>query len=658
MLEAKSFFPDNLALLERKGRPLFDRMQEAQPTPGAQVVSTQSGLPTMTAPDEQGRGVLLHSRYDPAAEAQKLIETLDFEGANTVIVLGFGLGYHIEAMMDAHPEVDIVVAEPNTGLLRAAMGARDLSRIIKGRVAFLLESEPVAVRERLFGSGTLFVHGRTILFPHAPSLRVTDFDPIRRSISEAHQWMTINAQTGCLRAGVYQENAIRNIPAIAKSHSIRHLEGAFAGLPVICVAAGPSLEKNVDLLREVQGRALIIAVNTAFKILLRHDVKPDIICAMDFNSEVYDHFAGVMDQTEDVILCYDGELHHSVPRDYRGPKVAYTLHKATWAWLDRFLGKGPMHKGCTVAHTAFHLAEHMGADPIVLMGQDLSYPEGPSHAEGAARRTQCTVVAGPDGRKHLLRVKPDGTGRIDDCIMVPGLYGGEVPTTPDMFAYITHFADIIAHCEGRVINATEGGARTEGAEALTMREVIDTFCSNDLDVGAVLAERLARPEEMDLPGLRRALEETSASLRKISEWGDQGARKMEKLEGLKRKDLLLDSDGAFKPAGYRLARECEELTHKISAEPQHVHSFVAALADSNLYIMRRHDLAERRLDQREKLLNRLEKVAVFYGAMRGAAPLVADMIEAALAEMNGDDTLAPMLDCAGEAEPATAEATV
>ena len=633
----ESVFKQNLELLSRKGRPLFDAMREAEPLAGARVVDTPSGLPTLSVPAEDGNDVLIHSRYDPAAEAEKLVASYDFEDANTVIVLGFGLGYHVEAIMNAHPEIDVVVAEPNTALLRLAMAARDLSGIIKGRVAFLLESEPVEVRERLFGSGMLFIHGRTVLFPHNPSLRVTDFSTVRRSISEAHQWMTINAQTGCLRAAVYQDNAIRNIPQIVKSHGVRHLEGALKGVPAICVAAGPSLEKNVDLLREVQGRALIIAVNTAFKILLRHDIKPDIICAMDFNSEVYDHFAGVMDQAEDVVLCYDGELHHSVVRDYPGPKVAYTLHKATWAWLEEYLRKGAMNKGCTVAHTAFHLAEHLGADPIVLIGQDLSYPEGPSHAEGASRRTQCTVITTADGKNRLLRVKPDGTGRIDECIMVEDINGDPVPTTPDMFAYITHFGDIIAHCPSRVIDATEGGAKLDGAEILALREVIDTYCKQGVDVRATLQQRMSLPEETDVVGLREALASTAASLKRVAEWGDQGAELMEKLRNLKDKGLLLNADASFKPRAERLARECEELTHKITAEPPHVHCFIAALADSNLYIMRGHDIAERRMDEREKLVNRLEKIDVFYGAMRGAAPVAAELVENALAGMGADE---------------------
>ena len=154
---------ENLRALDPQ---LAAEIRAAAPLPSApELVAT--GDPTLTAD-----GVLLHSRHDPRREAARWAETQRErlgDAADTAVVLGFGLGYHVEALA-AVWEKPIVVVEPDRALLRTALAARDL-RALLDRVTVAtgpLEEDA----------------GRPVVLPHAPSvLRSATLRTIGESIA-------------------------------------------------------------------------------------------------------------------------------------------------------------------------------------------------------------------------------------------------------------------------------------------------------------------------------------------------------------------------------------------------------------------------------------------------------------------------------------------
>jgi len=78
-------------------------------------------------------GVLLHNRHDPRREATRWAAAqrarLGGRADATAVVLGFGLGYHVEALAAAW-DGPIAVVEPDDALLRTAFAARDLRALL------------------------------------------------------------------------------------------------------------------------------------------------------------------------------------------------------------------------------------------------------------------------------------------------------------------------------------------------------------------------------------------------------------------------------------------------------------------------------------------------------------------------------------------------
>jgi hypothetical protein len=86
------------------------------------------------------------------------------------------------------------------------------------------------------------------------------------------------------------KNSFINIEVLSSSPGVRQLDGQYRGKPAILVAAGPSLDKNIDLLSEAKGKALIMSSDTTFPVLLKKGIIPDLVVTIERIPEVYDRF--------------------------------------------------------------------------------------------------------------------------------------------------------------------------------------------------------------------------------------------------------------------------------------------------------------------------------------------------------------------------------
>ncbi|MBI1320408.1 MAG: glycosyltransferase [Candidatus Hydrogenedens sp.] len=84
--------------------------------PGLEVLPARVGGHTLKLDQ-----VFLHSRYDPAEEARRLVDSAAPEAGRPVFVLGLGLGYHVAELLSRGFEVFVV--EPEPAVVQAALDA-------------------------------------------------------------------------------------------------------------------------------------------------------------------------------------------------------------------------------------------------------------------------------------------------------------------------------------------------------------------------------------------------------------------------------------------------------------------------------------------------------------------------------------------------------
>ncbi|MBP5160107.1 MAG: motility associated factor glycosyltransferase family protein [Lachnospiraceae bacterium] len=256
------------------------------------------------------------------------------------------------------------------------------------------------------------------------------------------------------------KNVLKNLHILKKSNLVNELGKILPReVPVIIVAAGPSLDRNIELLREAKGHCLIFAVDTAMKYLLARDIIPDL----GITIEPIKPMANYGDERAfSVPHVFDCESNPEIVGRHKARKFIYNcrdyerrLYEACGKEIPNLIGSGG-----SVATAAFAICYELGMKHIILIGQDLAYSGEATHA-GAVESAGINNEIGNE--------------------YVEDIYGGKVRTRSDWLGYLRWFENAVEVIEDlkkdiEVIDATEGGAKIKGTKIMTLREAIDEYC--------------------------------------------------------------------------------------------------------------------------------------------------------------------------------------
>ncbi len=264
------------------------------------------------------------------------------------------------------------------------------------------------------------------------------------------------------------EQFILNLPAQLTHPSLKEFLDKRRNISknAIIVSTGPSLIKQLPLLKEYREKALIFCADSAYPILAKHNIKPDYVCMVersDFTAEFFKHDFGDFDEGICFILV---SLVHPNALNYLKDKNYILINKTlNFAHFMDFKEYDFEHPLSNVACMAYSLACELGAKNIILIGQDLAYDEnGFSHPKDYQH--------GQDYEKDSAKF-----GIL--------AYGGEgeVLTHTTWLLFKQNLEDIILRQSPTCYNATEGGARIEHCIEKSFKQ-----CCEEL-----LKEKLKRP---------------------------------------------------------------------------------------------------------------------------------------------------------------------
>ena len=582
----------------------------------AAILPTPSGAPTVQTAAEKGL-VFVHSSRDPQAEARQWVDHVDQEDWQIGILLGFGLGYHVEELIQRYPERTLIVLEPDPALFAAALHARDLRAVLTHPNLYLNISSDVDISARF-----VFEHLRNNLREGKPALLAWplhqrqwgDFwHNVQRAAVEYSNQDLVNMATYRSLSYKWLENFFTNFRTSARDPGFASLEGVFAGKPAFLVSAGPSLDKNAHLLAQAKGKAVIIAVLQAVRALREHGVEPDLVVSFDPKEINYTrHFAGI--ETDNLALVYVPILYPRIVQEFRGPRFVVGADIYPFSlWLFDTIGepKGMALSGPSVANLTWDLIRQLGCDPVVFVGQDLAFTGEKTHADNVTGGGQISSELMEEIRKNP-----------DKYSFVEGWNGEKILTNRSMLAMKLWFEQKIASLPGRrFINATEGGANIRGTEMLTLEETIQQVCHEtflpDREIRALHAIEAERLASSDLEAkVRDALQSVRHGLTEVQRIGQRAAKPLRTL-------VSLVDDGELTEAKfnklYRRIRHLDRALHQVEASRYCVtpviHHQIAAVN-----IVASQFLKERDLIARGKLLTEIY-LPLFHVASEAAAQL-------------------------------------
>jgi hypothetical protein len=199
-----------------------------------------------------------------------------------------------------------------------------------------------------------------------------------RLISETH--LTFNNREFDPQSPEIIERLQACLTLVQADPDVAGLFGSRPGQEVYVIATGPSLEQHFATLRAIRDkpeRPLFICVDTAYRPLLKHGIRPDIVVSIDQRISQR-HLPS--EDTADITLVYMPMLDPEVLEAWQGPRYAGYSASPIYQPLRQQLPRGELYVGGSVIHPAVDLATKMGAAQITLFGADFAFPGDKTHA--------------------------------------------------------------------------------------------------------------------------------------------------------------------------------------------------------------------------------------------------------------------------------------
>ncbi|EIX1397091.1 motility associated factor glycosyltransferase family protein [Campylobacter jejuni] len=259
---------------------------------------------------------------------------------------------------------------------------------------------------------------------------------------------------------------LQNIPSMLESIPFQRIlserKNKFEN--AIVVSAGPSLAKQLSLLKAYQDKAVIFCADGALSMLEKKSIVPDYVLNIDFEDLPLRFFQN-KENLKQSIIALECATHPNVVHSLRAENCMIVLRNKALYQRFNLNDFGYIDTGTHVSHFSYTLALALGFKNIIMIGQDLAFDEeGNSHSKG--------FVLGE---------------RIDHALSIPTL---QVPAYAGKGEVLTHIAwndyriklEYLFACnskEAKFYNATEGGARINFTEELSFKECCEKFLTKE-----------------------------------------------------------------------------------------------------------------------------------------------------------------------------------
>ena len=424
---------------------------------------------------KDNKQIFFHSKYDPRKEARRILETNFDKDKDLIVIGGFGLGYHAEEALKLFPDSRLIIVEKSLEIIKIAFKLRDLSTLLSNKRVQLIVSEDVNMVLDFLGEFKSLKIGVNV---HKPSYELdSDFyrnlnDIIKSYINSKE----ININTLSKFQKLWSRNLLSNIDRYFYNSGITQFKDKFKDVPCIIVAGGPSLQKNIEELKKIKNKGLIIAVNTILQPLQEYGIEADIVCAVDPQDLLVKYFQGV--DTKDSILVCEPSVSRRIVRYFPNRALMTSSVFPLSQWVEEISGidKGQIDIGGSVTTAAYGLAEIMGCNPIVFSGLDLSYSGTNMHIKGTYFEQAWIYES---NRLDTISLKVNNYFRKHDILQIDGYYGDKVDTDRKFLMFLWWFESKFAKSSKTIIDATEGGANKKFMDKVPLSEVIEKYFNTD-----------------------------------------------------------------------------------------------------------------------------------------------------------------------------------
>ncbi|MCV3410769.1 motility associated factor glycosyltransferase family protein [Campylobacter lari] len=432
---------------------------------------------------------------------QNALDNLSFYEQNYkrhpfLIFFGIGNGMLIFELLKNPLKDYICIIEPEIELLYIALHLNDFSQDLQDKRLhiYLYEDINFLTFYRFFEQEKIHFFVKT----YDLILMSNFYENYEYAITTTNSLCIESIKSLVIRQGNSSEDSfegitqlLHNLPYQLANPSLKDLLKQRKGKieNAIIVSTGPSLIKQLPLLKEYANKASIICADTAYPILAKHNIKPDYVLALERHGLVYQCFEQDNQEFDkDILFIIASVAHKSVIDTLEKTNKSYILvHRplpfSKALHMDDY---GYLGSGLSVANMAYDLAIKLGHKNIILIGQDLAYDEnGNSHPKDYLHTQESE-----NDRKESLFIAAYGGNGMVETNMWWILFKESLEYSIDTNSVTTY-------------NATEGGARIEGSIERSFKEL----CENLLKENKPLFEKLQTLSEKEIQDKKDKIDE-------------------------------------------------------------------------------------------------------------------------------------------------------
>lgn len=418
-----------------------------------------------------------HSVENPLQEAEEWFKELELQDVPYLYVYGLGLGYYYDAAkqwLEQDPKHRIVFLEDNLEVIRRFLETDRAAEMLQDPQVLVHYFQDLKDKEGVFevlywssvmtrvAVSSLKSYAEKEMFPQLHHKIVYDAAKKNALVEEY------------LGYGIgFFKNFYPNILELHRSYFGNNFFGKFQKIPAIICGAGPSLTKNIPLLKSLSDKALIFAGGSALNVLNSAGFMPHFGAGIDPNAAQYERLS--TNQAFELPFFYRNRMFYGAFRAIHGPRLYVTGcggYDVSEFFEEKFGIKTDfLDEGHNVINFCVEVANAMGCNPIIFVGVDLAFTGMQAYADGVVDNAVVT-------EKEILE-----TDDYDSKAMLKAdIYGQPVYTLWKWIAesdWIGDYAE--SHQNITMLNATEGGIGFRGIANVTLADVAKQYLQHNYD---------------------------------------------------------------------------------------------------------------------------------------------------------------------------------
>ncbi|EAI1936116.1 DUF115 domain-containing protein [Campylobacter jejuni] len=370
---------------------------------------------------------------------------------------GFGNGILYKALLQNKNHQHIVVFEKDIEIIWIMFHILDFSHELQSARLMILQTSSLDIEffSNFCSSKPFFQFSRIYfleLMSHYYERFHEDILGLNKKLAENFKNSIVSYGNDPLDALQGIEQFVYNLPQMITHPSYKELLSKRKGISdtAIIVSTGPSLTKQLPLLKKYANKATIFCADSSYPILAKHGIKPDYVLSLEripLTSEFFNNDFGEFDK--DIVFVCAGVVHPKTIEYLKNKTFIITQKILAFPYYINLKNFCYAAVGFSVAHMAYEFATHLSHKNIIFIGQDLAYAE-----DGFSHTKDYSNLDKHEG--HFQRDK----GKFQ-CLAYGGNGKAESSEVWTMFRFFLQDT-ISRNIISTTYNCTEGGARIEG----------------------------------------------------------------------------------------------------------------------------------------------------------------------------------------------------